>query len=170
VLELELDQVEQIPVWTLRLTLSEPAEMKLVVEGGGESRIFTKDAHTEHVQQLVGLVPGAEHELRIILTQGQQQMSLDPLPFLTDPVPEGAYLPLQILAHDPERADPGWLLLSPQSWLLPEGAFPAPLLLLDSELQPRWWMWAGPGISDLRVGPDGQLWSLWGHGVQHFGR
>jgi hypothetical protein len=168
-LALELTQAEQAPVWTVRVSVSQPAGLELAVEGGGERRVSTKGPQTEHLVQLIGLVPGAEHQLDITLTRGEERMWLDPLPFTTAPVPEQARLPLQILAHDPDRADPGWLLLSPQVLDPPEGSLPPPLLLLDSQLEPRWWLWAGPSVSDLRVGPDGQLWSLSGSGVQHLG-
>lgn len=141
---MQLARAQATPVWTVQIGEAH-GTLLLEVEGGGETRRIERQSAESHTVQLVGLVPGAPHTATATLTRDDGSYVLGPLPFATDPVPDAVKLPFELLAHDPQRADPGWLLFSPYT---PDGPF-FPALLLDAALQIRWWWFPTSWMMDL---------------------
>ena len=162
--DLSIEQALAAPVFTVQVSDAYGA-LSLVVQGGGERREIARESADSHTVMLVGLLPGTTQTITGEVTRPDGVYPLEPLTFETVAAPEGMMPPIETLAYDPTRVDGGWLLFSPN---VPDISM-RPALLFDEQMRLRWWMLPGDWLSDLRVGPDGALWSIAGAGVERYG-
>ncbi len=140
------------PVRRLVVELAAPAPLRVELSGDDDVRTLDLPSAAAHEVPLIGLLPGVTYDL--VVTAGNERWEL---PFDAEALPTGGVPDLEVLALDPERAEPGWTLFS---FALLGPGFANGVLLLDERLRVRWW-WLdenGRVDDDLVVAPDGLLW------------
>ncbi|MEQ1571199.1 MAG: aryl-sulfate sulfotransferase [Myxococcota bacterium] len=132
-------------IW--RLETAEPTTYTLTIRGGGESWTVDGPAATRHAIPVVGLLPLTTY-----------RVTSDPptvtLAFTTPPAPRTATWPsVDVLVHDPARAEPGWTLVP----FGVQGLGAGVAVLYDEQARPRWWYHGSPPY-DVVLDPVEGVW------------
>jgi arylsulfate sulfotransferase len=137
----------------LTLESEVPHRLELVLDDGETVRTATFDALAQaRAVPVLGLTPGRTTRVDLVAEADDGGTATRSWRVRTPDLPDDFPI-VEVLAYDPARAEPTWLLIDVQ----PPGGTEAYLALLDEAGQPVWWYRPPWLVGDNRVVPGGRL-------------
>ncbi len=149
------------PLATHLAVETDRATSLVVVATSGKHRVeFASDvARSQHDMPLLGLRAGQDYTVEVTLTAADGARATDALDLETAHLPPW-FPDFEVVAHDPERAEPGYTVLSCRlSANVPHDLDLA--LVVDPQGHVVYWFDEGDHMMDVRLAPDG-LWVIAG--------
>jgi len=118
----------------LHLETNLPAEVEVMVQGGGEEWTLTLPEATQFDHPILGVKPDTAYTLSVAASKGDAVVTAGPLAWTSPPLPDD-FPTIRATQSEPSRMEPGMTLFS----VTMESGGPEPIVIVDHAGVVRWY-------------------------------